>query len=191
MLAVDLLATTEAGTRRRALVHNNPMNRTALTAALIFASLAQAPGQMPFRVPDGQGVLFTARGVGVQIYVSQPSPTKSGAFEWVLKGPDAILLDSDGVRIGIHYAGPTWEANDGSKAVGAKIASQDSPKPGAIPWFLLKATPGGKPGIMGEVTYVIRVDTSGGAHPTRAPQHAGDQARIKYRATYIFLGAAH
>jgi len=76
-------------------------------------------------VPDGQAVLSTARGVGVQIYVSKPGAMVAGAFEWMLKAPEAVLLDSDGKKIGKHYAGPTWEANDGSKAVGKKPASLD------------------------------------------------------------------
>jgi hypothetical protein len=32
-----------------------------------------------------------------------------------------------------HYAGPTWEAADGSKIVGKALANEPAPKAGAIP----------------------------------------------------------
>jgi hypothetical protein len=173
-------------------VHNYVMDRarTFAAAALLFASTPLAQAQTGLRVPDGQSVLFTARGAGVQIYVSRPSANVAGTFEWVLKAPDAVLLDAEGKKIGKHYGGPTWEANDGSKVAGTKLASLDSPKPGAVPWLLLKAAPAPQPGIMAGVTYVMRVDTSGGAHPSRPPHGPDDQSRVRYRATYIFFGSA-
>ena len=174
------------------LVHNSIVKSTRflLAAAAVIAGWWPSRAEAQLRVPDGQTVLFTARGVGVQIYVSKPSATVAGAFEWSFKAPEAVLLDSDDQKVGKHYAGPTWEANDGSRAVGKKLTSMDSPKPGAIPWLLIKADPAAQSGIMAEVTYIMRVDTSGGAPPTRPSHGLKDQARVKYRATYLFFGAA-
>src|SRR5262249_7163628 len=35
-------------------------------------------------------------------------------------------------------------------------------------------------------TYIQRVDTEGGAAPAKAPEKAGEEARVKYKATYVF-----
>jgi hypothetical protein len=42
-------------------------------------------------------------------------------------------MNGQGKRIGGHYAGPTWEANDGSKVVGEVLQRADAPRPGAVP----------------------------------------------------------
>lgn len=60
-------------------------------------------------------------------------------FEWVFKAPEAELFNSAGKRIGRHYSGPTWEANDGSKVIGEVKARDNGPDPNAIPWLLLSA----------------------------------------------------
>jgi len=44
-----------------------------------------------------------------------------------------------GNKIAKLYAGPTWESNDGSKAVGEVKAKVNGPDPNAIPWLLLSA----------------------------------------------------
>src|SRR6185503_67311 len=42
-------------------------------------------------------------------------------------------------KIGRHYAGPHWEASDGSKVLGTVRERADAPAAGAIPWLLLSA----------------------------------------------------
>jgi hypothetical protein len=60
-------------------------------------------------------------------------------FEWIFKAPEAELFDKAGKRIGKHYAGPTWESDDGNKAVGAaKRATMVRPQRDS--WLLLTAT---------------------------------------------------
>jgi len=44
-----------------------------------------------------------------------------------------------GNKIAKHYAGTTWESNDGSKVVGEVKAKDNGPDPNAIPWLLLSA----------------------------------------------------
>src|SRR5262245_32972978 len=60
-------------------------------------------------VPDGNKVSFHASAVGVQIYVATPSPADSTKLVWTFRAPEAVLFDSNGNVVGIHYAGPTWE----------------------------------------------------------------------------------
>jgi hypothetical protein len=74
---------------------------------------------------------------GVQIYECNASKDESTRFEWIFKAPEADLFDGAGNKIGKHYAGPTWESNDGSKVVGEVKARDNGPDPNAIPWLLL------------------------------------------------------
>ena len=77
-------------------------------------------------VPAGNKVAFHAFAAGVQIYEWSGSA-------WVFVAPEAVLFADAGGHgeVGIHYAGPTWESESGSKVVGARVAS--SPAAGAIP----------------------------------------------------------
>src|SRR5574342_75421 len=70
-------------------------------------------------------ITLEAQGEGVQIYECRTSSKDPTRFEWVFKAPEAELFDNAGKMIGKHYAGPTWEANDGSKVVGT-VKAQDS-----------------------------------------------------------------
>jgi hypothetical protein len=80
-----------------------------------------------------------AQATDVQIYECNASKTDPTRFEWVFKAPEADLFDSVGRKIGKHYAGPTWESNDGSKVQGEVKARDDGPDANAIPWLLLNA----------------------------------------------------
>src|SRR6266446_4622175 len=91
------------------------------------------------KVPDGEMVLLKALGKGVQIYNCKARADDPSKFEWSFKAPEADLTNEYGDKIAKHYAGPTWEANDGSKVVGEKKAETPAPRPGAVPWLLLKA----------------------------------------------------
>ena len=88
--------------------------------------------------------------------------------------------------VGRHYAGPTWEANDGSKVVGAVKAKADATNPHAIPWLLLETHSTGKPGLFAKVTAIQRVATAGGVAPEMGCGTAtiGKQERVPYTAQY-------
>ena len=137
------------------------------------------------QVPAGQELTFQATGVGVQIYVWTQNPTNPALFSWVFKAPEAVLLDEDGEVVGHHYAGPTWESNDGSKVVGARVAGVTVDAT-AVPWLLLKAKANSGPGIFAHVSYIQRLETVGGIAPPTAGVHAGDEARVPYTAEYYF-----
>ena len=146
----------------------------------------RAPDVPPaIAVPDGNKVHFHAYAVGVQIYVWNGS-------SWVFQAPEAVLFKSqkDALKedhaVGLHYAGPTWEHKDGSKVVGARIASAPSPDPNAIPWLLLKAASNSGPGKVSDVSYIQRVNTVGGKAPAAAGTATGQVARVPYTAEYYF-----
>jgi hypothetical protein len=150
-----------------------------------------SPPQVPdnLKVPDGQAVLLKALGKGVQIYACAATAADPGKFDWSLKAPEADLTNEGGKKIAKHYAGPTWEANDGSKVVGELPPKKaDAPRPGAVPWLLLKAKSNEGTGTFAKVTYIQRVGTEGGVAPTAGcdQAHANTEARVDYRANYYF-----
>src|SRR5438105_1875383 len=98
------------------------------------------------QVPDGNKVEFHAYAIGVQIYVCTQSATDPTKFSWVFKAPEAVLYDADGNIVGIHYAGPTWETQSGSKVVGQRLAGA-TVDTNAIAWLLLVARTAEGPGV--------------------------------------------
>jgi hypothetical protein len=135
------------------------------------------------KVPEGNVVLFRALGKGVQIYVC------TGGV-WTFKAPEADLFDDAGKKIGIHYAGPTWESLGGSKVVAARLQGSPSPDATAIPWLLLQARSNEGAGALSAVTYIQRVSTTGGLAPTGACGVEEAEARVEYTALYYFFGPA-
>jgi len=130
-------------------------------------------------------VHFHTYAVGVQIY------TWSGT-NWVFKFPEAGLFADAGAHgeVGIHYAGPTWESESGSKVVGVAVTNAPSPSPTAIPWLLIRAVSAEGPGIFANTTYVQRVNTVGGKAPTTAGTTVGQVANVPYTAEYYFYRTA-
>ena len=103
--------------------------------------------------------------------------------------PEADLFDARGNRIGRHYAGPHWEAADGSKISGTVKERADAPVADAIPWLLLIASSVGPEGSFSKVTSIQRVNTVGGVAPRGgcSQSTAGAPARISYTADYYFF----
>lgn len=126
------------------------------------------------------------RGTGSQIYVCDTSPP---GFTWRFKAPEASLLDSAGAEFGRHFAGPSWQAQDGSTVVGDVMVSSSAPQPGSIPWLLLRAKSHSGTGVFASVGFVARIHTEGGVAPAAgcdAP-HAGTEIRVPYTALYVFF----
>lgn len=143
------------------------------------------------KVPATQMLLLATPAVGVQIYVCSAGKTDPARFEWVFKSPEADLFDEAGKKIGKHYAGPTWESNDGSRVAGEAKARDDGPDANAIPWLLLGAkSPSGK-GVLSQTQSIQRLYTVGGKAPAEACSQAqvGKEARVAYKATYYFYAA--
>jgi hypothetical protein len=168
--------------------------KTSLWLAAGCAALgAQAADIVPenLRVPPSQWMLVESKATGVQIYECAPSKADAAKFEWTFKAPEADLFDAKGQkRIGKHYAGPSWEADDGSKVVGEVKARDDGTDPKAIPWLLLSAKSTSGTGLLATVQSIQRLETSGGKAPAEGcdKDNAGKQARVAYKATYYFYG---
>lgn len=155
------------------------------------SNAASEGGTVPtsLKPPETQTLVLEARATGVQIYTCSASKTDSARFEWVFKAPEADLLGSDGKKIGKHYAGPTWESDDGSKVVGEVKAKDDGPDATAIPWLLLNAKATSGKGVFSQVQSIQRLFTTGGKAPAEGcdQAHAGQEARVAYKARYFFF----
>jgi hypothetical protein len=138
--------------------------------------------------PAGQALALAARATGVQIYECKAAKEDPSQFSWTLKAPEADLKDLSGKSMGKHYAGPTWEASDGSKVVGEVVGKHDAPNAAAIPWLLLRAKSTSGSGIFGAVASIQRLQTSGGAAPATGcdSSQSGKESRVPYSAVYRF-----
>ncbi len=125
-------------------------------------------------------------GKGAQVYAC--AQTEAG-YAWRLKAPDAILLDPAGRQVGRHFAGPSWQAEDGSTVVGAAVATSPAPQAGAIPWLVLTAKSHAGEGVFSGIQYIVRSATEGGVAPAAGcdADHAGAESRVEYSATYTFF----
>ena len=162
-------------------------------AAVLAGGVAMGGEIMPdaLKVPATQELSLEVQATGVQIYECKASKDDPTRFEWVFKAPEAQLLDSAGKKIGRHYAGPTWESNDGSKVVGEMKAKDNGPDPNAIPWLLLTAKSTSGKGAFGQIQSIQRVNTSGGKAPLEGcdGSQLGEESRVAYKATYRFYAA--
>ena len=153
------------------------------------AAIGAEPPQVasPLAVPSGQVLLLKALATGVQNYVC--SEGKSG-LAWTFKGPQAELSDDTGRALGRHYAGPTWEASDGSKVVGRQVSAVDSESRDAIPELLLASTQNTGNGVFTSVKNIQRLHTTGGLAPTEPcqPDQIGRLVQSPYKAVYYFYG---
>ena len=88
----------------------------------------------------------------------------------------------------LHSKGPVWTSVvDGSSVTAA--AAANSPVSGSIPQLLLKSTGNRGPGLLSAVTYIQRLNTTGGAAPTTACTD-GATASVRYTADYAFWVAS-
>ena len=167
----------------------NLIASTALLTGLSGVASADVPENL--RVPATQTLALSVQARGVQIYECGVSKADPARFEWIFKAPEAELFDRAGNRIGKHYAGPTWEADDGSTVAAAAKERDDGPDANAIPWLLLSVTSAEGNGVFGHTLSVQRLNTSGGKAPADGCNQAqlGKIARVNYRAIYNFYVA--
>jgi hypothetical protein len=165
---------------------------TILLAAGLGACASVEPAEVsiPDRIRPGanESLAAVVPAKGVQIYECRASTAQPGSYEWAFVAPDAVLFDTRGNRIGQHYAGPHWEAADGSKVVASVKDRSDAPAAGAIPWLLLSAKSVGPEGSFSKVTSIVRANTVGGVAPASGCSQAaaGTSARVEYTADYYF-----
>ena len=159
----------------------------ALLAACASPPVPVAPTVPPsLQAPAGSTLYLEALASGVQIYECSRKPDST--YEWVFKVPEATLTTRSGQLLGKHYAGPTWEAVDGSAMVGELKARAPAPSASDIPWLLLAAKSNTGVGTFVGAKFVQRVATVGGIAPTGGCTDSTlkKEARVPYSASYFF-----
>jgi hypothetical protein len=165
-----------------------------LTLALTFNQAARAGDRkqgpdLPsplcdqIEVPQGNKVAFRLYAVGVQIY-------RWNGTSWTFVEPVATLYADASYhrKVGVHYGGPTWEGNDGSKVVATRVTSC-TPDSTAIAWLLLQTVSTDGYGLFSSVSYIQRVNTRGGIAPTAPGASIGALAEVPYATEYYFYRA--
>ena len=172
------------------------LRRATLFSLLLVASCSSletsAPAvDVPAKLSPGtnESLAMIVPAKGVQIYECRAKKDQADQYEWAFVAPEADLFDARGGKIGRHYAGPHWEANDGSKIVGTVKERADAPRADAIPWLLLASKSVGPSGSFGKVTSIQRVNTVGGLAPRDGCTRntPGAVGRVNYTADYYFF----
>jgi hypothetical protein len=153
--------------------------------------LTPKPPEVPgvLKAPADQEVFLEALASGSQVYECAPKSGQAGAYEWTFRAPEAQLTSRlTGSDLGKHYAGPTWEAPDGSRVLGDLKERAPASEPGAIPWLLLQTKATFGKGVLVQTKSIQRVATTGGITPTEpcSAANANQFVRVPYTATYYF-----
>jgi hypothetical protein len=168
----------------------------ALAAALALGGTAAASADdsqsdVPPRVRVGEGhkPFLLAHAVGVQIYTCTATP--DGGAKWAFVAPRADLYADNGQLVATHFAGPTWQARDGSQVKAQRVDGVTVDET-AIPWLLLKThspLTGPDGDRLTATTYIQRLATTGGVEPPAAECTAatvGQPREVPYTADYRF-----
>ncbi|MFF4017851.1 DUF3455 domain-containing protein [Streptomyces sp. NPDC001843] len=163
---------------------------TLLGTTAVHAASAR-PAHIPalhapaaLQVPAGNRLSGVFSAHGVQTYTCADNA-------WKLLEPAATLSkrrDPAHRPVALHSRGPVWVSTVDGSAVNASAVAT-SPKEGAVPELLLKATATRGTGTFADVTYVQRLDTVGGLAPSAACSGTG-QLSVPYSATYAFYKPA-
>jgi len=169
---------------------------SGMLAVALMAACASAPAPRPtvpaaIEAPEKATVVQRWYAKGTQNYTCTAKP--DGSADWKLSGPDAKLYASaepGAAQVGVHGAGPSWDANDGSRFVGNAAAAKKvaSPDASSVPWLLVPKGEGGVSGTLGGVEFVQRLDTVGGQPPPTGcdAKSVGGTIKVPYTATYVF-----
>lgn len=166
---------------------------------LLFASLALMPlseargsngPDLPaecssIAVEAGNKLSFHTYARGVQIY-------RWNGTSWDFVAPRADLFAEKNFfgEVGSHYAGPKWESKSGSIVEARRVLGTGcAPDPTAIAWLLLARINSSGPGIFEPVTFIQRVNTTGGLAPAEAGTSVGQVKEVPYTAEYYFYRA--
>ena len=139
-------------------------------------------------VPEaGHEVAHHLYAKGVQIY-----KWNFATMFWDFVGPRADLFAEESFHgeVGSHFAGPNWLSKGGSRVKAAAIPGKAcTPDTNAIAWLLLQATETTEKGIFKNVTFIQRVNTTGGLRPTLPGLFADEIREVEYTAEYYFYRA--
>jgi len=163
------------------------VSATLFVTARVTFTFAAAAQEVPpqLQAPGNEQLSLQVHAKGDQVYTCKEGVTQ---YEWVLKAPDAQLFDKDGKPFGKHFAGPSWEANDGSRVSGQMVAVVPSPDANSIPWLLVKVVSHEGTGVLARVNFIQRLNTKGGKAPSSGcdESHAAQERRVPYSADYVF-----
>lgn len=162
-----------------------------LTLAAIGPSLLVACATIPSSTDAAASIdppqaerVMTLAASGVQTYSCEFDSQHH--LGWVFKSPQAILFDTRGQAVVHHSAGPSWEAEDGSRIQGRVIAQHASATPASIPQLLLEAHSTAGSGMLSAIRYVQRVHTVGGLAPSAPCSTEHETGNSPYLADYVF-----
>ena len=138
-------------------------------------------------VPAGNKLAFHVYARGVQVYKWNIITQK-----WDLIAPVANLFAEENFfgEVGSHYVGPTWESKSGSKVEGRRVLGTGcQPDLTAVAWLLLSKHRTEGNGIFSSVTFIQRVNTTGGLPPSEPGTVDGETKESYYTAEYYFYKA--
>jgi Protein of unknown function (DUF3455) len=163
------------------------MNRKAAFTILlltVFLGPAAAETSLPDAIAaPGEASVLTAHAVGTQIYDCKAGA--DGKLAWTFREPAATLTANDQI-VAHHFAGPTWQFNDGSAVVGKAIASVPGKTADDIAWLKLDVASHHGEGTGSQVNMVQRINTVGGVISGECDR-AGSTRAMPYSADYVFL----
>ena len=143
--------------------------------------------------PTGNKVFLVAHATGVQIYKCTNTATGPA---WTLLAPEADLVGNNDKNVIVkHFAGPTWQAKDGSTVTKDPLTANKSAlgAAGAIPWLLIKTNAAAGPNgdRLARTTFIQRINTVGGLAPTSGcgASTLNTETRVDYQADYVFWKA--
>ncbi len=180
----------------RRLTRNSPVLRAFRAFAFVLLPLAAAflPSlsanarqvRKELQPPASERLLLQVHAKGDQIYTCK---VDGAQFAWMLEAPDAQLFDKSGKAFGKHFAGPSWEANDGSRITGKAVANTPSPDSESIPWLLVSVVSHNGEGVLAGVISIQRINTKGGKAPASGcdAAHVSQESRVPYSADYVFF----
>jgi hypothetical protein len=157
----------------------------ALASTATATSFPVLPPKVPAEIqPEAGNEPFeVGHALGVQVY-------QCNGTAWTFVEPKAVLV-TNRLQIISHFAGPTWQHQDGSSVVGqlVKPVTVDAK---SIPWLLLSrkdSTPGKFGNRLTPTTFIQRINTRGGIAPaasTCTADQAGVKKEVPYSADYFF-----
>jgi hypothetical protein len=120
---------------------------------------------------------------GAQIFRCEQD--KEG-YHWAFRLPEAELRDAKGQLVGHHGVNYSFEHVDGSRLIGTIVGYDSAPGDNSLRWLLLRTQSYGQ-GEFDKITYVQRVETSGGLPPGQcSPELANQILRVPFSAKFIF-----
>ena len=166
----------------------------ALVSSFAPVQLASAadgptlPAQCGAIVPEAGNKLDShVYAKGVQVYKWNASTNF-----WDFVGPRADLFAEESYHgeIGSHFSGPNWQSKGGSRVKAEPIQGKTcTPDSNAIAWLLLRAIEKSASGMFRDITFIQRVNTTGGLRPNVPGSVDGEIKEVEYTAEYYFYKA--